>query len=73
MSHTETLLRMIGSPLLERVPECDYVESEQLFRYAFRNNIEMLYLDVLAKRGHLNLLLDKQVEIQARRDRKSVV
>lgn len=66
MTPTQTLLRIIGSPLLDKNPECEHVESEELFRYAFRNNIEMLYFQALDMSGKLNQLRAKSGEIRAR-------
>lgn len=65
-SHTKILLRMIGSPLLSHKPDCEFVESEELFKYAFRNNVEMLYCRALAENGKLNLLRVRSEEIRAR-------
>ena len=65
-SPTSTLLRMIGSPLLARKPACEYVESEELFKYAFRNNVEMLYCRALADNGKLDALKQKCEMIRAR-------
>lgn len=57
---------MIGSPLLEKQPVCEYIESEELFKYAFRNNVEMLYCRALADHGKLNTLKMKCEAITAR-------
>lgn len=66
MNRTQRLLRYIGSPLLPGktfdLPE----EDEELFNYAFRNNVEMLYLGALESSGRLDKLRAKRDEIRAR-------
>ncbi|MDH5644372.1 MAG: nucleotidyltransferase family protein [Candidatus Heimdallarchaeota archaeon] len=66
MNKTRTLLKIIGSPLLEKKPEADLIESDELFRYAFRNNVEMLYFQALEEAGKLDTLRATRDEIIAR-------
>jgi hypothetical protein len=66
MSPTLQLLRIIGSPLLPGVPGRDLQESESLFKLAFRNNVEMLYLAALENAGQLRTLRAQRDMIAAR-------
>jgi hypothetical protein len=63
---TRALLRYIGSPLLPGWQVDAPVEDEKLFKVAFRNNIEMLYLAALERSGKLQTLAAKRDEITAR-------
>lgn len=63
---TVTLLRTIGSPLLPDFATEEPEESEALFRHAFRNNVEMLYLAAIERRRPLEVLQQKRVEMDRR-------
>jgi len=66
MNKTKALLQIIGSPLLDQKPKCDLIESEELFKYAFRNNVEMLYFQALEENGKLDTLRTTRDELIAR-------
>ncbi len=63
---TRTLLRCIGSPLLPHWKPDVPVEDEGLYKVAFRNNIEMLYLAALENADKLHSLRAKRDEIHSR-------
>jgi len=65
-SLTKTLLQIIGSPLLEAQPDSKVIESKELFDYAFKNNVEMLYVQRLEKSGKLIELQDTCRDIRER-------
>lgn len=66
MNRTRQLLRCIGSPLLPGKTFDAPEEDEALFDYAFRNNVEMLYLGALESAGRLDRLAAKRDEIRRR-------
>lgn len=66
MNRTRQLLRIIGSPLLPGRKHDEPIEDEQLFDYAFRNNVEMLYLAALEAAARLDKLAAKRDEIRRR-------
>ena len=59
-------MRYIGSPLLPGRIFDEPVEDETLFKIAFRNNIEMLYLAALDAVGKIDKLREQCDEINAR-------
>jgi len=65
-SLTKTLLGIIGSPLLDKQPDVAVVESRELFDYAFKNNVEMLYVNRLEESGKVSELSEDCQEIRAR-------
>lgn len=56
---TKTLMRILGSPLISDDTLDAPFESAELFQYAFKNNIEMLYCQRLEAAGCLVSLLDE--------------
>lgn len=66
MNRTRQLMRCIGSPLLPGKTFDEVVEDEKLFDHAFRNNVEMLYLDALECAGRLDTLVTRRDEIRRR-------
>jgi hypothetical protein len=66
MNRTRELLRIIGSPLLPGQRFDAPREDQALFDYAFKNNIEMLYLAALERGQALQQLAAKRDEIEAR-------
>jgi hypothetical protein len=63
---TRTVLRIIGSPLIDRQADQEIVESEELYRYAFSNNVEMLYLERLEETANLDSLGETCADVRAR-------
>ncbi|MDH5644422.1 MAG: hypothetical protein OEZ01_00350 [Candidatus Heimdallarchaeota archaeon] len=66
-SPTIELIRMIDNPLIDNSQGSDVREDDRLYKYAFRNNIEMLYFAALIKhnqlrdlKGEYEELLDRQ-------------
>lgn len=66
MTRTRQLLRCIGSPLLPGRSFDAPHEDEGLFDYAYRNNVEMLYLAALEAGGRLDKLAARRDEIRRR-------
>lgn len=56
----------MGSPLLPASFVAMVEESEALYRYAFRNNVEMIYFNALEQAGELKSLKAEKEEIFAR-------
>lgn len=60
------LLKIIGSPLINKKFTGKIIESKELFNYAFRNNIEMLYCQKLVDSNNLSILIIKFTELKKR-------
>lgn len=71
MSDAITLMRCLGSPLLNGGQPFEGQESEALFDLAFRNNVEMLYMSQLRTCGRLNRLASAFSEFEERRAKTS--
>ena len=63
---TRTLMRIIGSPLVREDQLDAPIESVELFQYAFRNNVEMLYCRRLEEAGILNALIEECKSVRER-------
>ncbi len=66
MNTTIQLLKILGSPLLTRYKCTDPVESKDLYQFAFKNNVEMLYFEKLDAPSGLKTLKDDYAEIRER-------
>ena len=69
---TVKLLRGIGSPFVTKFDSCELEESKELFEYAFKNKMALLYLDVLKKQGVLHKLVS-EYEKQSIRCRETLI
>lgn len=69
MTDVTTLMRCIGSPLLNNGAPFELQESEALLDLAFRNNVEMLYMSQLKAGGRLDRLAPAFEEFEDRRVR----
>lgn len=67
MGDVVTLMRCLGSPLLNKGEPFDLQESEALLDLAFRNNVEMLYMSQLRAKGRLQQLASAFEEFENRR------
>lgn len=65
---TIQLMQIIGSPLLQTQPASEIIESQELFDFAFKNNVEMLYLNRLEEAGKLDLLRELRDEFYERQN-----
>ena len=66
MKTTVQLLKILGSPLLNEFT-CDKpVESKDLYSFAFKNNVEMLYFEKLGAPSNLEILNDVYTDIRGR-------
>lgn len=66
VEQTVALLRMIGSPF--RAPDNSQraVESRELYEYAFKNRVDLLYLRELKRRGLLSQLAREHKRLEQR-------
>lgn len=58
------LMKHIGTPLCEATEEA--IESHDLYKFAFKNNIELLYLEKLKEKNKLNELEDEYNNLKDR-------
>lgn len=65
-SLTNTLVGIIGSPLVDNERRSPVVVSQQLFDYAFRNNVEMLYCGRLEEEGLIGEIQQAADEVKGR-------
>lgn len=66
MNITTQLLKTLGSPLLTRFKCEEPTESKDLYTFAFKNNVEMLYFERLGAPDNLTTLSDEYTDIRER-------
>ncbi len=69
MSNTYELIKMIGSPFSDRLPEIDEKTLEQVYDHAFSDRVALLYLDLHRKKTRLTPALEEKYQVlKQRRD-----
>lgn len=69
---TVKLLRCVGSPFMTSFVSSELEESQELFEYAFKNKMALLYLDALKKKGILHKLAPEYKK-QSKRCRETLI
>ena len=67
MTHTYELIKIIGSPFVEALPQVDEEILESIYDQAFADRVALLYLDLHRKKGWSSQL---ETKYQALRDRR---
>ena len=69
MPHTYDLIKIVGSPFIEKTPDVQFDVLEELFDRAFADRVALLYLTMHRKVGWPAVLEEKYLKLNDRRNR----
>ena len=69
MTHKYELIEIIGSPFVHKKPGAESVDLASLYNKAFEDRVALLYLTIHREKGWLEVLEEKYLKLNDRRDK----